>query len=431
MSRPILGCIADDLTGATDLANNLARAGMRVVLTVDVPQQPGNIECDALVVALQSRTIPASAACELSLQTCRWLRSQGAQHVYFKICSTFDSTVRGNIGPVIESLMDELRCGFCAVVPAFPDAGRTVRQGELFVDNVPLSESSMRNHPLTPMSDSNLGRFLQAQLDPTRKRRVGLIGHTAVAESAEAIRAQIHSLHTEGMSIAIVDTLNNADLRRIGGALMNEPLVTASSGLGMVLPAEWGFQPSLDSSRLPVPTGRKAILAGSCSTATRAQVQHFLANGGQAFCLDPFELAADTDAQSRKVLTWAASIWTRNPTAPVLVYSTAEPASVQAVQAQLGAERSGKLVESALAGIAHAFVADGVGQLIVAGGETAGACIRRIHGEQMQIGPQIDPGVPWCYASSTIAESEHLHLALKSGNFGRPDFFTRAFMLLQ
>jgi 3-dehydrotetronate 4-kinase len=430
MSGPILGCIADDLTGATDLCNNLVRAGMRVMLTVDLPGQETAFNCDAVVVALKSRTIPAPSAMQQSRDACRWLRSNGAHQIYFKICSTFDSTVHGNIGPVAEALMDELGCTFCAVVPAFPDAGRTVYHCYLFVGDVLLSESGMRNHPLTPMTDSNLVRFLQLQLAAERKRKVGLIGYSPIAHSVTAIGERIGALRAQGVSIAIADTVSNDDLQNLAVALRDQPLVTAGSGLAMYLPGQWGFQPSRTSCQLPAPAGRKAIVSGSCSAATNGQVKHFIANGGKASFLDPIALAKNSGEEIRRALAWAASAWDNNPDQPLLIYSTADPKSVGATHTQLGVEWSGKLVEDALAAIARGVIELGVGQLIVAGGETAGVCVRALHSEQMQIGPQIDPGAPWCYASSPFSAHGHLHLALKSGNFGTPDFFTRAFTLL-
>ena len=430
MNEPILGCIADDLTGATDLCNNLVRAGMRVILTIDVPAQAGSLAADAIVVALKSRTIPAASAVSQSLEACRWLRGQGVRQIYFKVCSTFDSTPKGNIGPVIESLMDELGCDFTAVVPAFPDAERTVYRGHLFVGDVLLSDSGMRNHPLNPMTDANLVRFLQLQLSGEKHRKSGLIDHRSVGESAETIRERIARLRAEGVSIAIADSISNGDLNRLAAALCNEPLVTAGSGLAISLPTQWGFNASPESARLPSPTGRKAIVSGSCSVATNAQVLHFIKNGGIGRALDPVRLSENSVAEIKQAIAWADSCWNSHPSRLLLIYSTAQPDAVKSTHARLGVERSGDLVEHALAEIARAFVSRGVGQLVVAGGETAGVCCRALGITQMQIGSQIDPGVPWCYASSPLAPDGGLHLALKSGNFGANDFFNKAFLLL-
>jgi uncharacterized protein YgbK (DUF1537 family) len=426
LGTPVLGCIADDFTGATDLANNLVRAGMRVVLTVDVPTSDEQLNADAVVVALKSRTAAASVAVEQSLRACRWLRKQGARQIYFKVCSTFDSTAAGNIGPVIEALMDELNCDFSIATPAFPENERTVVHGHLFVGDTLLSDSGMRHHPLTPMTDANLVRVLQAQLNPSKERKVGLVNYRTVAQSAEVIRKRMDELRAEGLAIAIVDALTKEDLDRLGEALRDSIFLTASSGLGDSLPRNWGFTPSTRVS-LPPARGQKAILAGSCSVATNGQVQRFIRDGGEAYALDPLRLAADMELEIARVLAWADASWRSEAPLPLLVYSTAQPAEVAVTHAQLGVARSGALIEQAMSALASAFVKRGVGCLVVAGGETAGICVQALEIRQMQIGPQIDPGVPWCYATSSAATHGGLHIALKSGNFGSPDFFDRAF----
>ncbi len=430
MTRPILGCIADDLTGATDLCNNLVRSGMRVVLTVDVPRSAGSLPADAIVVALKSRTIPPAEAVAQSLTACRWLRSRGVRQIYYKICSTFDSTPKGNIGPVIEALMDELNCDFSVVVPSFPDNERTVYRGHLFVGDVLLSESGMRNHPLTPMTDANLVRFLGQQLYGGKQRKVGLIDYRAVAESPDAIRERVESLRSAGFSVAIADSISNDDLQRLAAALSDDAFVTAGSGLAIGLPAQWDIKTSPESARLPKATGRKAVISGSCSVATNAQVEHFVRAGRNARALDPINLARNSSEQIEQAIAWADALWDRDSDQILLVYSTAKSAALKAAHEQLGVERSGELVERALSEIARAFVHRGVGQLVVAGGETAGICIRALDVEQMQIGPQIDPGVPWCHGTSPLAPLDGIHLALKSGNFGKNDFFTKAFGML-
>jgi len=431
MDQPILGCIADDLTGATDLCNNLVRAGMRVVLTVDVPRSAGSLAADALVVALKSRTIAPAEAVAQSLDACRWLRNRGARQIYFKICSTFDSTAKGNIGPVIEALMDELHCDFSVVVPSFPDNERTTYRGHLFVGDVPLSESGMRNHPLTPMTDANLVRFLGQQLYGEKQRKVGLIDYRTVAQSADAIRGRIDTLRSAGVSVAIADSISNDDLQRVAAALSDDVFVTAGSGLAISLPEQWGIKASPASAHLPRAKGKRAVISGSCSVATNAQVEHFIQAGGNAHAIDPIDLARESSAQVEQAILWADALWDRDPAQILLVYSTAKPAELKAAHEQLGVEQSGKLVENALAQIATAFIQRGGGQLVVAGGETAGVCIRALKVEQVQIGAQIDPGVPWCYGSTPLATQDGIHLALKSGNFGTSDFFTKAFEILE
>ena len=421
-----LGCIADDFTGGTDLANNLVRAGMRTVQVIGVPDAAAPIpEADAVVVALKSRTAPVAEAVAQSVAAARWLRAQGAAQIYFKVCSTFDSTPKGNIGPVTEALMDELGADFVVVTPAFPENGRTIFKGHLFVGDLLLSDSSMKNHPLTPMTDANLVRVMQAQLAATPRRRVGLIDYRCVAHGAAAIGQRIAALRAEGVTLAVVDGLGDDDLRALATASAPLRLVVAGSGLAIGIPAQHGLKPDARAAQLPQAGGAKAVVSGSCSAATNAQVTAFMAAGGAALAVDPLQLAAGRDLAA-EALAWAQP---RLANGPVLVYATAQPDAVRAVQQQLGAEHAGALVEQALSRIAVGLVEAGVGQLIVAGGETSGACVQALGISQLRIGPQIDPGVPWCHAATPV-RAAGLHLALKSGNFGGSDFFSRAFELL-
>ena len=423
MKKLLLGCIADDFTGATDLASNLVRSGMRVVQAIGVPEQPLDADADAVVVALKSRTLPVDEAIAQSLAALHWLQAQGVQQVYFKYCSTFDSTAQGNIGPVTEALMDALGSDFTIATPAFPDNQRTVFKGHLFVGDVPLHESGMQHHPLTPMTDANLVRVLQAQC----RRRVGLIDYQVVAQGESAIRARIKQLRDEGVGLAVVDAVSNDDLIRLGPALKNMPLVTAGSGVAIGLPANFGISPLSRSSALPSAMGWQAVVAGSCSLATNRQVQAFIQTGQPALRLEPLEIAAGRAAGTDVVaqaLAWAEPLLSQGP---VLIYSSADPGAVKSTQKQLGVEAAGALVERSLAAIARGLVERGVRQLVVAGGETSGACINALNITQLKIGTQIDPGVPWCHGSSDAAPGQGLHLALKSGNFGADDFFSKAF----
>jgi uncharacterized protein YgbK (DUF1537 family) len=429
MKKILLGCIADDFTGASDLANNLVRAGMRVVQTIGVPTAPLSAEVDAVVVALKSRTIAPAEAIAQSLLALAWLQAQGAQQIYFKYCSTFDSTARGNIGPVTEALMDALHTDFTIATPAFPDNKRTVFKGYLFVGDGLLNESGMQNHPLTPMVDANLVRVMQAQT----RRTVGLIDHAVVAQGNASITHRITDLKAQGVGVAVVDAVSNDDLMRLGLALKGLPLVTAGSGVAIALPQNFGIAPSSQASALPAATGLQAIVSGSCSVATNRQVAAFIKTGRPALALNPLELAthiAQGVDPCAAALAWAAP---HLSSGPVLVYSSADPAAVKAVQSTLGVEAAGAMVEATLAAIARGLVALGVRQLIVAGGETSGACVQALGVDQLQIGPQIDPGVPWCHAmlqADLDATQQGLHLALKSGNFGGDDFFTLAFAML-
>lgn len=413
-----LGCIADDFTGATDLANNLVRAGMRVVQTIGTPTDSVT-GADAVVVALKSRTSPVEQAVAESRAAGAWLRAHGAQQLYFKICSTFDSTPTGNIGPVAEALAADTGAVIVPVTPAFPENGRTVFMGHLFVGEQLLSDSPLRNHPLTPMTDANLVRVLQAQL---KTSRAGLVPRRTVAQGAKAVAARLAALQADGVAMAVVDAVDDVDLHVLAEAVHALPLVVAGSGLAIGLPRWHGCVPNPQAAELPAPQGAAAVVSGSCSAASQAQVAHFTAAGGEAYVVDP--LRAATNDVAAEALAWAAS---RLGERPVLVYATAAPDAVRAAQARLGAQAAGTLVEQTLARIAVGLVARGVGRLVVAGGETSGACVQALGVAQLRIGPQIDPGVPWCHA--TVA-GRGLHLALKSGNFGGPDFHTRAFAQL-
>jgi uncharacterized protein YgbK (DUF1537 family) len=322
---------------------------------------------------------------------------------------------------VTEALMDALGSDFTIATPAFPDNGRTVFKGYLFAGNVLLNESGMQNHPLTPMQDANLVRVMQAQT----KRPVGLIDYKTVAQGEAAIRARIAELRSQGVGVAVVDATSNADLLLLGPALKDMPLVTAGSGVAIGLPGNFGLKPSVQASQLPAACGLQAVVSGSCSLATNAQVAHFKSTGRPAMAIAPASLLnGQSDAVVQQVLAWAAPLLKGGP---VLVYSTAAPDAVKAVQAKLGVAEAGALVEHALGSVARGLVDLGVQQLVVAGGETAGACVQALGIAQLQIGPQIDPGVPWCHAPSAQGG---VHIALKSGNFGTDDFFSKAFTVL-
>lgn len=420
MKKILIGCIADDFTGATDLANNFVRAGMRVIQTVGVPSAELEGEVDAVVIALKSRTIEPHLAVEQSLTALAWLKKAGASQIYFKYCSTFDSTAKGNIGPVTQALMKAVDTAFTVVTPAFPDNGRTIFKGHLFVGDLLLSDSSMRNHPLTPMTDSNLVKLMQAQFEGT----VGLIDYKVVSKGHKAIEEKIAELTKNGTQAAVVDALNNEDLVQLGLAVKELPLVTAGSGLAIGLPQNFGLKPNLLQAQLPTPNGHRAILCGSCSEMTLKQVAHLKSQGLPSYVLDPLELATGTSALDRAI-QWAREQFSRT-SGPILIYSSSSPDQVKGVQKELSVQRAGELVESAMGRLANELVQMGVGQLLVAGGETSGVCVQSLGVSQLQIGPQIDPGVPWCFTRSP----SKLHLALKSGNFGREDFFSYAWSVL-
>ncbi len=419
---PLLGCIADDFTGATDLANMLTRGGMRTVQTIGVPAGDLPEAVDAIVVALKSRTIAPASAVEQSLGALRWLRGQGCERFYFKYCSTFDSTDAGNIGPVAEALMADLVCDFTLACPAFPEAARTVFRGHLFVGDRLLSESGMRDHPLTPMRDPDLVRVLQRQSSGT----VGLLRYDTIARGAEAARVALGDLAATGVRLAIADAISDDDLLALGRATLDLKLLTGGSGLGLgiagALREAGRLARAADAAALPAVGGRSAVLAGSCSQATNAQVARWCASHA-AFRIDPLRLAAGEPVVA-DALAFARE---RLAEGPVLIYATAAPDAVREAQTALGTNEAGELVERAMAEAARGLHAAGVRRLVVAGGETSGAVVQALGVSALRIGRQIDPGVPW---TVTIGE-EPMALALKSGNFGGEDFFIRALRQLE
>lgn len=413
----ILGVIADDFTGATDVASMLVREGMRTVQVIGVPEGPPPADADAVVVALKSRTIPAADAVAQSLAALRWLQGAGARQVYFKYCSTFDSTPAGNIGPVAEALLDALGAPLAIACPAFPENGRTVFRGHLFVGDQLLSDSGMRDHPLTPMTDANLVRVLQAQ----SRGKVGLLKFDVIGRGPDAVRQALAALQAEGVRLAVADAIANDDLRVLGEACADQALITAGSGVALGLPAAYAargwLQRDAQAAQLPAVGGQAAVLSGSCSVATNAQVRHWIDSGRPALRVDARALA-----RGEPVVAQALDFARRHLGAgPVLVYATADPTEVKAVQAELGVDRAGHLVEQAMASLAQALVEAGVRRLVVAGGETSGAVVQALGVQALRIGAPIDPGVPW-----TQALNRPLLLALKSGNFGTVDFFAKA-----
>lgn len=413
----LLGCIADDLTGATDVALMLQAAGLRTLQAIGVPGNSGATpEADAVVIALKSRTSPAPEAVAQSLAANAWLRERGARQILFKYCSTFDSTDAGNIGPVADALLDACGADFTVVCPAFPTNKRTVYMGQLFVGDQLLSDSPMKDHPLTPMRDANLVRVLGRQT----KRRVGLAPLAVVHQGPSALRETFAALRSAGYSYAVVDAVNDHDLRVLGEACAELPLLTGGSGIAMGLPANFGRHVPA-ATVLPQVARAAAVLSGSCSAQTIAQVADWMRTR-PAFRIDPRKLAAGED-MAAQAMAWMAA---QPAGEPVLVYATSSPDEVRVAQSSLGAAVAGDLVERCLARVAREMVQRGVRRLVVAGGETSGAVVAALGVQLPHIGPQIDPGVPWTVSSGEPA----LALALKSGNFGAIDFFTKALKML-
>ncbi|WP_411034864.1 3-oxo-tetronate kinase [Shinella sp. BYT-45] len=416
-----IGAIADDLTGATDLCLMLARGGMRVVQVIGVPDAAFDFAAaDALVVALKSRTIPRAEAVDLSLAAARRLIDAGARQLFFKYCSTFDSTDDGNIGPVAEALLGLAGAALTIACPAFPANGRTVYRGHLFVGDQLLSDSSMKDHPLTPMRDANLVRVLQKQT----ALPVGLVGYGTVEKGAEAIRAAFDKAAGEGLRMLVVDAVTDDQLRTIGKAAAGLKLVTGGSGVAIGLPANFGFEEGkANALPFPAPAGRAAIIAGSCSAATRRQIAAARGAGVPALKIDPQDIA-DGRMTAEAAARWAVESGHATP----LVYSSNDPAEVARAQSALGRKRAGELVEHLLAGVAVRLRAAGFRRFVVAGGETSGAVVNALGPAALAIGPEIDPGVPW---TVSLGSEPPLALALKSGNFGTDDFFLKAWELLQ
>jgi len=418
-----LGCIADDYTGASDLANTLTRAGLRTVQTIGVPASDLAIpEVDAVVVSLKSRSIEASIAVERSRAAETWLRGRGAAHVLFKICSTFDSTDKGNIGPVMDALRVVSADTIVLVTPAFPETGRTVYMGNLFVGAVPLNESPLKDHPLNPMHDSNLVRVLARQ----SKTRVGLVDLATVTHGAEAVRKKLADLAREGVGAAVIDAVFDRDLETIGTVAAQHRLSVGASGIGLGLAralAGGKEATSAASSEKPV-GGPAACLAGSCSQATLGQIAS-AEKVMPVLHLDSDQVIKGRD-EARRALAWARE---RLGSGPVLIASSATPAEVAALQARHGRDAAGHAIEQAMADIAEGLVLSGVHRLVVAGGETSGAVVDRLQIPGFLVGAEIAAGVPVLRAVG--AKEGSMLLALKSGNFGGPAFFSDALSLMR
>jgi uncharacterized protein YgbK (DUF1537 family) len=421
-----LGCIADDYTGASDLANTLTRCGLRTVQTIGVPPDDLALpEVDAVVVSLKSRSIEADLAVARSREAEKWLRRRGAGHVLFKICSTFDSTDAGNIGPVMDALRADCGEAIVLVTPAFPETGRTVYQGNLFVGSVPLNESPLKDHPLNPMHDSNLVRVLARQ----SKTKVGLVELALLTRGPEAVRARLADLAAKGIGAAIIDAVFDLDLETIGAVALDHRLSVGASGIGLGVARALVASGKVGAIRPSAAAGAAvggpaACLAGSCSQATLQQI----ANAEKAMPvlhLDPDRVVTGAD-EARRALAWAVE---RLGSGPVLIASSSTPDEVAALQARHGRDAAGHAIEQAMADIAQGLVESGVRRLVVAGGETSGAVVDRLRIPGFLVGEEIAAGVPVLRAVG--AKSGDMLLALKSGNFGGPEFFSDALKLMR
>ena len=417
ITKLLLGCIGDDVTGSTDLANTLVRNGMRTVQLLGVPDDNADVpDADAIVIALKSRTAPVKDAVAESLAARRWLQNRDAKQLYFKYCSTFDSTDQGNIGPVADALLDGIG-SFTVVCPAFPENKRTIYKGHLFVGDLLLSDSPMRNHPLTPMTDASLVRVLARQT----AGKVGLLELNIVKQGASAVRAAMQQLISNGFRYAVLDATEDAHLMILGEACRDLPLITGGSGMALGLPENFRraglLVANTSADSLPEVGGLAAVIAGSCSVATLGQIT-FMQRTHPSYQLDPLKLAAGED-QVSAALEFANAKLAQGP---VLIYASASTEKVKLAQQALGKERTSDVIEAAQGKIAQGLVSAGVRKFVIAGGETSGAVVNALNVKALQIGPQIDPGVPWTLSMGEIK----IALALKSGNFGSEDFFLKA-----
>ena len=418
----VMGCIADDFSGATDLAGLLARSGVRVSLRLGVPSARPEQTAPFEVIALKCRTAPVEEAVSECRKALSWLQRAGAKRFFWKYCSTFDCTPDGNIGPVAEALMNDLGVAQTMYCPAFPENGRAVFMGNLFVGREPLAESPMKDHPLTPMRESNLMRLLAPQVT----KPVGLADRLCVARGAEALRMELERLDANGVAHVVIDAVANEDLFVIAQACRSMRLMTGGSAVAMALPALYLEDGTLSAHapkfEQPALGPGAVVLSGSCSAMTRAQVRRYLEGGAPSYQLDPVALA---ESGSDDVLNWFGE---QDLAKAPLIYATAEPEAVRLAQYTLGVSVAGQVVEETLAQIAAIALARGVSRFVVAGGETSGAVTQAMNVDHLEIGPEIAPGVPWCFAKT---DDTPIALTLKSGNFGAETFFEDALHLLE
>ena len=411
----LLGCIGDDFTGSSDLANTLSKQGMRTVQYTGVPDGPAAADVEAGVVALKTRSIDRSDAVAQSLAALAWLQAQGCVQIFFKYCSTFDSTARGNIGPVADALAQALDAHKVIVCPAFPGTGRSIYQGHLFVNDTLLNESGMQNHPLTPMTDPDIRRWLAMQTHDA----VGHVTAEAVLAGVASIKDALEAEHTAGKRLIVVDALRDADLMEIGAAADGLPLITGGSGVALGLPRNFARRGQIAAigTRWRGETGKCVALSGSCSIATRAQVAlHSKTNPS-------FEINAD-DVIAGVLDPATLTQWLVEADGIPLAYSSADPTVVADVQKRFGREQSAEALEVFFAEVARQLVAAGITCILTAGGETSGAIVEGLRLTTLEIGPEIDPGVP------ALRANDALVIALKSGNFGAVNYFEKAARIL-
>ena len=421
----ILGIIGDDFTGSSDIANNLKKSGMQVSMYAGVPNlSPDDAKkqpTEAAVIALKTRTVPIEEAIKESLKALNWLKESGCKQFIFKYCSTFDSTKEGNIGPVTDAIMEELGADFTIACPSFPDAGRTVYYGHMFVNGKPLNESGMEDHPLTPMTDHNLVRWLNYQT----KKEVGLIDFETISQGSDKIKQKIISLKKDDIKYAIVDTTNNKEFDAICEGIKDLPFLTGGSGIALGLPKIYKNKGLLSENNFDLPqnNSNSVILSGSCSRATLEQINIYKVNN-PSFYISPDEVMNNIK------LVEEVYIWIKeNESLSPLIYSSSDSNNVSAKQKQFGQEILANKIEGFFEKISHKLVNDSFGKFISAGGETSGAIIKGLGVEELKIGKEISPGVPALWSPNSNGEKP-ISVTLKSGNFGQSDFFSRALIAL-
>lgn len=408
-----LGIIADDFTGASDIASFLVENGLRTVQMNGIPQRPLPDSVDAVVISLKSRSNPVDEAIAQSLAALAWLRAQDCRQFYFKYCSTFDSTAQGNIGPVTDALLDALGEDFTVISPALPVNGRTIFNGYLFVGDVLLNESGMRNHPITPMTDASLIRLMDAQ----SRGKTGLVACPDVAQGAARVRERFAELRRDGYRYAVVDSVDNAQLAVLAEACADLKLLTGGSGLGAYVAARLSGGKKGSDAFVP----RKALtvaLSGSCSVMTNKQVAAYQAIAPTRF-VEAERCIHEGDAYIEELYQWAVA-HLGGEYAPLL-YATVPPDELKAIQQRFGVEKASHAIEQTFAALAVKLKVHGVRNFINAGGETSSIVVQHLGVDGFHIGRQIAPGVPWLRVLD-----DDLYLALKSGNFGSEDFFAHA-----
>ncbi|TDQ59381.1 uncharacterized protein YgbK (DUF1537 family) [Mesocricetibacter intestinalis] len=409
MADKKLGVIADDFTGASDIAGFLSENGLQTIQINGVPLQPLPNPADALVISLKSRSNPPREAVEQSLQALRWLQKNGCNRFYFKYCSTFDSSAEGNIGPVTDALLDALQQDFTVICPALPINGRTVFNGYLFVGNLLLNESGMQNHPITPMKDASLLRLMDAQA----QGKTGLVAYPEVICGTESIKTCFARLKAEGYRYAVVDATENSQLALLAEAVKDFPLVTGGSGLAAYIARSYDRQAQNLPALIPAP-GKTVILSGSCSLMTNQQVNYYKALA-PSLALDA-EQALHNPDYGDELYRWVLAHAEHKP-AP-MIYATVEVAALKQIQQRFGVAQISRAIEEVFACLAVKLKAAGFTNFIVAGGETSSIVVQRLGLSAFYIGKQIAPGVPWLKTLDAP-----VFLALKSGNFGTKDFF--------